>query len=93
MITWDRKKNEWLKKNRGISFENIRDIIEEEHYCEIIGSPTYQDQKFFIMEINNYIHVVPFEEDAERNVILKTAYPSRKYDRKYRKAKDYEDQA
>jgi hypothetical protein len=85
MIIWDKKKEEWLLRRRNISFECIKNIIEDGGYITIINNPMYQDQKFFILNMNDYTYVVPFEEDAEYNIILKTAYPSRKYHAKYRK--------
>jgi hypothetical protein len=83
MISWDKKKDAWLRVRRGISFDQISSIIEERGYIEIVDNPTYQDQKLFILYMNDYTYVVPFEEDTEHNIILKTAYPSRKYHLKH----------
>ncbi len=42
----------------------------------------YQNQRIFIVEINDYAYLVPFVED-ERIIFLKTIIPSRKMTKKY----------
>ena len=82
-IVWDQNKNEWLILNRGISFEEISDRIVNGDYLEILENPTREDQQYFIMNINNYIWVVPFQITENDQIILKTAFPSRKFQKKY----------
>ena len=82
-IIWDNEKNEWLILNRNISFEEISEKIQTGKYIDIIENPTRENQQYFILEIDNYIWVIPFIIDEEENIILKTAYPSRKMTRKY----------
>ncbi len=78
MILWDEKKNTKLKLERNLSFETISDIILEKKYLEIIDHPSKDNQSIFVIELNNYIYAVPFVVDRESNIILKTAFPSRK---------------
>jgi hypothetical protein len=35
------------------------------------------------MSINDYIWLIPFITDEDDNIILKTAFPSRKFNKKY----------
>lgn len=84
MIIWDENKNIKLKLERNISFEAITEIILEKKYLDILEHPSKGNQLFFIVELNNYIYSVPFIIDNESNIILKTAYPSRKLQKKYK---------
>jgi hypothetical protein len=84
-IVWDIDKNELLKETRNICFEDIVYHIENGHIKDIIDNPNqekYTDQKLFLIEINNYIYMVPFDETAE-HYLLKTIIPSRKMTKKY----------
>jgi len=52
---------------------------------QIIGieeNPGRPDQKIYILEIENYAIVVPYVEN-ENEIFLKTAFPSRKYSKRY----------
>lgn len=82
-IIWDQKKNDFLKLTRNISFEEISERIINEKYIDIIENPVREDQQYFIMKIGDYIWVVPFITDEDDNIVLKTAFPSRKFNRKY----------
>ena len=82
-ITWDQNKNEWLILNRGISFEEISDKILNGDYIEILENPAREDQLYFIMNINNYTWFVPFLINRSNQIVLKTAFPSREFHKKY----------
>jgi len=82
-IIWDKNKNEWLMLNRGISFEEISDKILNDDFQEIVENPARENQQYFIMNINNYTWVVPFLINKNDQIILKTAFPSRKFHKKY----------
>ena len=82
-IIWDQIKNEWLIINRGISFDEISDIILNDDYLDVIINPTRDNQQYFIMNINNYTWVVPFLFDDSNQIVLKTAFPSRKMHKVY----------
>lgn len=82
---WDKEKNKKLKEEREISFEEAVVAITEEKIIGIIEHPNtakYPNQKIFILNINNYIYVVPFVED-DKKYFLKTIIPSRKMTKKY----------
>ena len=83
-IRWDITKNEWLKIERGVSFEEVMACIENEQVLAIIENPShkYERQRVFVVSIKNYIYYVPFVEDNE-GVFLKTIIPSRKLRKQY----------
>jgi uncharacterized DUF497 family protein len=84
MIIWNEEKNTKLKLERNISFETVSEIILNKKYIDILESPTRPEQNIFVIEIDGYIYAVPFIIDENSNIFLKTAYPSRKLNRKYR---------
>lgn len=86
-INWNKQKNEWLKKERQISFEIVAALIESKQILEIIEHPhseKYPNQRLFIINYQNYAYLVPFVED-ESQIFLKTIIPSRKATQKYLK--------
>lgn len=48
----------------------------------MVNQKQYPGQQILIVEINNYIFLVPFVEDDEK-IFLKTIYPSRRFTRIY----------
>jgi uncharacterized DUF497 family protein len=82
-IIWDEEKNEWLKSHRSVSFEQIAGMLLEGNYLDILENPTYPDQLYFVMSIQSYTWLVPFTIDQDERIVLKTAFPSRKYHKKY----------
>ena len=81
-LNWSSEKNEILKRERGISFEEIAFLIESGHIIGIEENPGHSNQKIYILEIENYAFVVPFVEN-DKEIFLKTAFPSRKYTKQY----------
>jgi len=80
---WDNEKNDWLIKNRGISFEMCQIALEQYKLLAIIPNKHPKThQKKLILVINNYVYVVPYVEDDEK-IFFKTIYPSRKETKKY----------
>ena len=82
-ILWDEEKNSWLKINRNVSFEEIAEILLNKDYLEIMENPTRDNQYYFIIELHNYIWVIPFLINEDEEIVLKTAFPSRKYHKIY----------
>ncbi len=81
-LNWNPKKNELLKRERGIAFEEIAYLIESEQIIGIEENPGRPNQKMYILEIENYAILVPFVEN-DKEIFLKTAFPSRKYTKRY----------
>lgn len=90
-IIWDQQKNSELKRERGIALEDIAELILEKRYLAVFENPAHPEQMIFIVYYKGYTHVVPFVIDANENIVLKTAFPSRKFHKLYRKGK-HEDQ-
>jgi len=82
-IVWDEEKSKKLKAQRGISLEEVAALILEKRYLDILRHPKRPGQRLFIVPIEGYIHVVPFVVDAGGNIVLKTAFPSRKFQNRY----------
>jgi len=83
---WNEDKNETLKKERGISFERIVVAIEEGHLLDVIDHPNkvkYGNQKIFIVDIEGYAICVPFVQEDNGDLFLKTLFQSRKYTKQY----------
>ena len=84
-FSWSPEKNEQLMRERGISFEEIVFHIERGDVLDILEHPNrrrYPGQRIFVVEVEGYAYVVPFEE-SDTEVILKTIIPSRKATRDY----------
>jgi uncharacterized DUF497 family protein len=89
VFRWNQEKNAQVKKDRGISFEDVVFYIKEGNLLTTIKHPNpgkYQNQFIFIVNINNYAYAIPFIE-TENEIFLKTIFPSRKYTKKYLEAK------
>jgi uncharacterized DUF497 family protein len=89
-FSWNQEKNELLKEERQISFEDVVFYIEQGFLLDVLEHPNrekYQGQTIFVVEIDEYAYLVPFVED-EREIFLKTIIPSRKATRKYLKGSE-----
>jgi uncharacterized DUF497 family protein len=85
-IRWNDEKNEKLKQERGVSFEQVVYHIERGDVIDITEHPNqekYPGQQIYVIEMNNYLHLVPFIE-TESEIFLKTIIPSRKAKKEYR---------
>ena len=75
------EKNAWLIEMRGISFEEIITVLESKGAIDIVEHPNlskYPHQKMYIVELHDYVYLVPFVEEGNNRFFLKTAFPSRK---------------
>ena len=79
---WDGKKNQKLKDERGVGFEDIVIAIDEGRLLITLEHPKRPNQKIYVVNVGNYAYMVPFVEDKEK-YFLKTIYPSRKMTKKY----------
>ncbi len=82
-IIWDKEKNEKLILERNVSFNDISQMIMDGNYLDIIENPVREGQLYFVMKIDDYTWIVPFIVNKDENIVLKTAFPSRKYHNKY----------
>lgn len=84
-FAWNSDKNCELIEKRKISFERVVSHIGKYGYLDIVKHPNitkYPNQKMFILDIEDYIYLVPFVESSEE-LFLKTIIPSRKATKKY----------
>jgi uncharacterized DUF497 family protein len=84
-FTWSSEKNELLKQERGISFEEIVFHIRRGDIADLLEHPNqsrYPDQRVFVVIADQYAYLVPFVE-TDKEVILKTIIPSRKATKRY----------
>ena len=82
---WSEKKNEWLKAERGVGFEEAIIALTEGKLLDILlntNQKKHPSQKIYVVEIDKYAYLVPFIEDDEK-IFLKTIFPSRKATKKY----------
>jgi len=82
---WNLEKNERLKKERGLSFEEIFFYIGKGQLLDVVEHPNqekYAGQRMFVINVKDYVYLVPFVEN-ENEVFLKTIIPSRKATRQY----------
>lgn len=87
---WNEEKNNLLKKERGISFEQIVTHILQGDLLLIKEHPNqamYPGQQMFAVLIDDYVYLVPFVQ-KDNDVFLKTIYPSRKETQRYRRRTD-----
>ena len=83
---WDSQKNEWLKRERNISFEKIVFHLSQGDVWKLADHPdqeNYPRQRVYFVIEEDYIYLVPHvvEKDC---VFLKTIIPSRKATRAYK---------
>ena len=82
---WNDDKNEWLKRERGVAFEDAIFHLTHDGLLDTIEHPNqeqYPDQRLFIVNVDGYAYIVPFVED-EDVIFLKTIIPSRKMTKLY----------
>jgi hypothetical protein len=89
-FSWSEEKNELLKVERQISFEDVVFYIEMGYLLDVLEHPNqekYKGQKIFVVQISDYVYLVPFTED-DHEIFLKTIIPSRKATRTYLKGRE-----
>jgi uncharacterized DUF497 family protein len=89
-FSWSEEKNELLKEERQVSFEDVVFYIEQGFLLDVLEHPNqekYKGQKIFVVQIEDYVYLVPFIED-DHDVFLKTIIPSRKATKNYLKGSE-----
>lgn len=82
---WNHDKNEALKVERSISFEEIVLAIEADGLLDELRHPNpekYPSQSVFVVALEGYVYLVPYVEEPDY-YFLKTVIPSRKATRDY----------
>lgn len=84
---WNKDKNEELKEERDISFDEIVDAIKADMVLDTFDHPNqkkYPGQKVYIVQVRDYCYFVPYVEDDKKK-FLKTVYPDHELTKKYLK--------
>jgi uncharacterized DUF497 family protein len=82
---WNHEKNEALKIQRGISFEEIVLAIEADGLLDEVrhtNQDKYPNQSILVIALEAYVYLVPYVEEPDY-YFLKTVIPSRKATRDY----------
>lgn len=85
VFQWDNAKNEWLKENRGVCFEEVVILMDREDVLKTIEHPNqdrYPGQKIAIVRIRDYAYLIPYVQKSDE-IFLKTIIPSRKATNEY----------
>ena len=83
---WNPKKNQWLKKERGISFEQIIFHLSQGDLWKVADhsdQEKYPGQRIFFVLMDGYIYLVPHKREGDY-IFLITIIPSRKATRDYK---------
>ena len=82
---WDPAKNAKLKKECGVSFEDVVFHVGAGDEVDLFDHPDqepYPNQKISVLMIEGYACLVPYVE-SDSEIFLKTIIPSRKATKKY----------
>ena len=85
---WSVEKNQRLIQQRGISFEILVSVMEQGGLVDVVEHPDqdrYLGQLIYVVEIDEYIYLVPFVIQTDGTRFLRTIIPSRKAMRDYRR--------
>ena len=84
-INWKSNKNQQLIEERSISFEDVVFYLLQGEVLDDIEHPDpdkYANQRIFVLNIDDCIHLVPYVE-SKTEIFLKTVVPSRKTTKAY----------
>ena len=84
-LAWSEEKDRWLRNARGLSFDAVREAVEEGRILDVLDHPNtdkFGHQRILVVEIEGYACAVPFVVDGEI-WFLKTIFRSRELQRRY----------
>lgn len=82
------EQNQQLIVGRAVSIERVVTAIEHGGLLDVVPHPNqvrYAGQQIYVVEIDDYVHLVPFVVQSDGTPFLKTIIPSRKATRDYRR--------
>ena len=85
---WRTEKNKRLIEKRRISIESIVSAIEQGGLLDVLEHPNhdhYPGQLIYVVEYDEFLHLVPVVTQADGTRFLKTIIPSRKATKAYRR--------
>ena len=72
-------------ESRGVSFEDVVFYLQQGALLDDLehsNPEKYSNQQIFVLEIDEYVYLVPYVED-KNEIFLKTIIPSRKATKRY----------
>jgi hypothetical protein len=84
-LDWDPAKDEELRMERGFGFERVVTALSMGLLLDDREHPNkerYGHQRQFVVQLDDYVWVVPYVEDSE-TIFFKTMFPSRKATKEY----------
>jgi hypothetical protein len=78
-IVWDEDKNTLPKNTRHVWLDLVAEILSAHTEVRMMENPVHKGQVYYLVWLNDYIHVVPAVINTEGQIALKTIFPSRKY--------------
>lgn len=81
-LVWKPEKNEWLKKERRLSFEQIEEAIAVGKSKGILINRLHPEQIIIAVSMNGHIVAVPAIVKP-KVIMFRTAYYSRKLNKRY----------
>jgi len=85
LFEWTDEKEQQLKKDRGLSFEDVVFHIQNGDILDITDHPNrtkYPNQKIMFLKMEDYVFMVLYVKE-QKKFVLKTIIPSRKATNKY----------
>ncbi len=90
-VSFDNDKSTLLKETRGMSFEDLLDLVYKGNVVDNIehNSPKkHPNQNILIIKTSSHLYAMPYViDDKKKMIFLKTAYPSHDLTKKYEKNK------
>ena len=80
-IRWSFIKSAWLKKERGVSFE---EMVQDGRLSVAMGHPTKRHQRILLYEHGGYVWVIPCVV-TQSEIFFKTMFPSRQYTKRWKR--------
>ena len=74
-LSWNIKKDEFLKRKRGVGFE---ELMNKGVLIDDIEHPTRHDQRIMLLNYNGYPYSVPYDEWPS-TIELRTLFPNSDY--------------
>ena len=88
---WSAEKDQQPGEERGISFDRVVSAIEQGKLVVVVEHPNQERHPgglIYVVDIDQYIYLVPFVRDEDGARFLKTIIPIRKATRDYRRKQD-----
>ena len=90
MFDWSDEKDNKLRKERGVGFEDILFHISSGDLLGVVPHPNVQKypyQKIMYVRVDDYVYLVPYVEGNGRK-FLKTIIPSRRATKEFNQRKE-----